>query len=75
MAIGGRSPADCGGVGTAIQDALDRCLDEGALLLHDDDLGESLGKALDDLGVERRDHAELEQPNPAVGQAICRDAE
>ena len=72
----GRPPAaDQRRAGLPVQLILQGQLDEGALFLHDHDLIQAAGEVLDDAGLERGHHAELEDPHAGAGQLPGPDAD
>ena len=66
---------DGGGIGHPVEDLFDGRLDEGPLLLHDDDLGQAVRELLDLRGDQRMDHREPQEPYPAGGQFGLVEAE
>ena len=56
------------GTGPAVEEVLQPHLDEGPLLLDDDDLVQAAGEALDDRRLERRDEAQAQQAHTVAPQ-------
>ena len=69
LAVDGR------GAGLPVQHGLHRVLEEGALVLDDDDLVEASGEPGDDARLKRVDHAELEQPDAVPFEVVLRQPE
>ena len=56
--------------GSAVEGVLDEPLQRRVLLLDDDDLVETAGERAHDVRVERHGHAQLEHPDPGIGDRL-----
>ena len=75
LPVGRLLAADARRIGPAVEGRLDGGLDQGPLLLDDDDLVEA-GREVEQPGdIERRDQSEFQDANPALAQEIGCDAE
>ena len=73
--IGAAFAINPGGVRDAVEEILDRQLDECALLLDHHNLIQALRELLHDVRLQRRHHAQLENPDARRSQVHCCDAQ